>query len=425
MTHQFDGDGIEQAGGGMANQMKSEAPGSREDAGAEALIEMNEMADSAVDEDVIELTDVFSIPEEEENSILELTDLADEEILDLPHSPAAIEDDRSGGEAALHGSGQEILELGDLATEADASLQDNSPFPHPGASLVGQTPAAAAESGGFSTPVANEPSSEGDLLDFGDLDLGEPDHHADSGHGFEAEDAPEEALFLEDQEILDFDTENQEPAGAFAGDEKAAAAQTADEARGLLDLEGLAAPSEEETPEGDEFSDIFNDLDSGVSAVGESAGQPAADDEPRGLGDIGPEISAPVSHPLGPAPAASGQPAAGPPEAPAPQNMENGEEKFILGAGGIRMREKANGLLQNTAPAMAQAAAAAVEAAPKAEPLLVSPDQVEAAVERVVRDMLSDRLEAMLMEVLEKAVAKEIQRIKHALLADASGNDAC
>jgi hypothetical protein len=105
--------------------------------------------------------------------------------------------------------------------------------------------------------------------------------------------------------------------------------------------------------------------------------------------------------------------------------MENGEEKFILGAGGIRMREKANGLLQETSPAMAQAAAAAVAAAPKAESLLVSPEQVEAAVERVVRGMVSDRLEAMLMEVLEKAVAKEIQRIKHALLADASGNDTC
>lgn len=425
MTYQFDGDGIEQAGGGMANQMKSEAPGSREDAGAEALNELNEMADSAVDEDVIELTDVFSIPEEEENSILELNDVADEEILDLPHSPATIEDDLSGGEAALQGSGQEILELGDLAAEAGASLQDNSQFPHPGASLMGQRPAAAAESGGFSTPAADEPSTEGELLDFGDLDLGEPDLHAGSGHRFEAEDAPEEALFLEDQEILDFDTENQEAAGAFAGDEKAAAAETADEARGLLDLESLAAPSEEETLEGDEFSDIFNDLDSGVSAAGEPAGQPTVDDEPRERGDIGPEISAPVSHPLAPAPAASGQPAAGPPEAPAPLNMENGEEKFILGAGGIRMREKANGLLQNTSPAMAQAAAAAFEAAPKAEPLLVSPDQVEAAVERVVRGMVSDRLEAMLMEVLEKAVAKEIQRIKHALLADASGNDAC
>jgi hypothetical protein len=424
MTYQFDGDGVEQAGGGMANQMKSEAPGIREDAGEEALIELNEMADSALDEDVIELTDVFSIPEEEENSILELTDVADEEILDLPHSPATTEDDRFGGEAALQGAGQEILELGDPATEADASLQDNSQFPHPGAPLMGQAPAAAAGSGGFSTPAANEPSPEGDLLDFGDLDLGEPDLHADSGHGFEAEDAPEEALFLEDQEILDFDTENQAAAGAFAGDE-AAAAQTVDVARGLLDLEGLAAPSEEENREGDEFSDIFNDLDSGVSAAGESAGQPVADDEPRERGDIGPEISAPAAHPLGQVPAAVGQPAARAPEAPAPLNMENGEEKFILGAGGIRMREKANGLLQETSPAMAQAAAAAVAAAPKAESLLVSPEQVEAAVERVVRGLVSDRLEAMLMEVLEKAVAKEIQRIKHALLADASGNDTC
>jgi hypothetical protein len=425
MTYQFDGDGVEQAGGGMANQMKSEAPGSRENAGAKGLIELNEMADSAVDEDVIELTDVFSIPEEEENSILELTDVADEEILDLPHSRAAIEDDRSAGEAALQGSGQEILELGDLATEADASREDNSQFPHPGASLVGQAPAAAAEPGGFSTPAAKEPSSEGDLLDFGDLDLGDPDLHAGSRHGFEAQDAPEEALFLEDQEILDFDTDNQEAAGAFAADEKAAAAQTAGEARGLLDLDGLAAPSEEETLEGDEFSDIFNDLDSGVSAAGKSAGQPAADDVPPERGDIGSEISAPTAHPLGQVPAAVDQPVARAPEAPAPLNIENGEEKFILGAGGIRMREKANGLLQTTAPAMVQAAAAAVKAAPKAEPPLVSPEQVEAALERVVRGMVSDRLEAMLMEVLEKAVAKEIQRIKRTLLAGASGNDTC
>jgi hypothetical protein len=312
-----------------------------------------------------------------------------------------------------------------MATEADASLEDSSQFPHPGASFTCRTPAAAAESAGFSTPAASEPSSESELLDFGDLDLGDPDLHADSAHGFEAEDAPEEALFLEDQEILDFDTENQEAVGAFAGDEEAASAQTADEARGLLDLEGLVSPSEEETLEGDEFSDIFNDLDNGVSAAGEPAGQPAADDEPRERGDIGPEISASAAHPMGQMPAAAGGSAARAPEAPAPLNMENGEEKFILGAGGIRMREKANGLLQKISPAVAQTAAAAVAAAPNAEPLLVSPEQVEAAVERVVRGMVSDELEIMLMEVLEKAVAKEIQRIKHALLADASGNDTC
>ncbi len=102
--------------------------------------------------------------------------------------------------------------------------------------------------------------------------------------------------------------------------------------------------------------------------------------------------------------------------------MGDGEDKFILGTGGIRMREKANDSAQ-APPAAAQAVTLAAQAAPPADALMVSPAQVEAAVERVVRRMFSERIEAMLLEVLEKAVLKEIQRIKDTLLVGSSEND--
>jgi hypothetical protein len=85
------------------------------------------------------------------------------------------------------------------------------------------------------------------------------------------------------------------------------------------------------------------------------------------------------------------------------------------------MREKANGPVQQVMPVAAAVAAAPTYAA--ADASVVSAEQVEAAVERVVRRMFSDRIETMLMEVLEKAVNEEIQRVKKALLAGSPEND--
>ncbi len=46
----------------------------------------------------------------------------------------------------------------------------------------------------------------------------------------------------------------------------------------------------------------------------------------------------------------------------------------------------------------------------------VSPTQVEKAIERVVREMLSEKIEGLLVEVIEKTVSEEIKKIKEALL---------
>jgi hypothetical protein len=99
--------------------------------------------------------------------------------------------------------------------------------------------------------------------------------------------------------------------------------------------------------------------------------------------------------------------------------MGAGEEKFILGAGGISVGDKLNA----SAPTLTEAAQTidpAAQASPAVDAPMVSPAQVEAALERVVRRMFSDRIEAMLLEVLEKAVLKEIQRIKDTLLDGSS-----
>ncbi|MCP4623615.1 MAG: hypothetical protein GY850_08810 [bacterium] len=53
-------------------------------------------------------------------------------------------------------------------------------------------------------------------------------------------------------------------------------------------------------------------------------------------------------------------------------------------------------------------------------PLALSPGQVDAAIERVIREKFSDKIEDIIYEVIEKAVAKEITRLKNSLIGNHS-----
>jgi hypothetical protein len=380
MTYQFGGEEIGRAGVGMTNQMKLKELGGRESGGEESLIELNETVDPAADEDVIELTDVFSAPEGEDGGIIELTQVAAEE---------------------------EILKLAEEIPEHVASLENRTEGLEPRESLPAEVSSAAPDA--FSVLASNEAPHENDLLDFGDLDLNDADPQAVSEHGAEALGEPEEALFLEDQEMLDFS----EVAGGETQD--AAPAQTAAETHGLLDIAGFSMPPGETALEGDEFSDIFEDLGAGANTAAAPVGQPPVVDEREGREEIDREMALLAPEAPEPPLEAAGLPVAEAPEKPKSREMGDGEEKFILGAGGISMRENAKGSAQTVDPA--------AQVSPAADALMVSPAQVEAAVERVVRRMFSERIETMLLEVLEKAVLKEIQRIKDTLLDGSSEND--
>jgi len=48
----------------------------------------------------------------------------------------------------------------------------------------------------------------------------------------------------------------------------------------------------------------------------------------------------------------------------------------------------------------------------------VTPDQIEAAIERVLMKILPEKIESILVEAIEKTVAKEINKIKGAFLDD-------
>lgn len=405
MTYQFGGEEIGRAGVGMTNQMKSNELAGRENQGAEPLIELTESADSATDEDVIELTDVFSAPEGEEGGIIELTQVAAEEIPDPMGPLMSVEDDHDApieqAPAAPHHAAEDTLELAEGGPAAVVSPENQTEDPEPPQSLL-------ADAEAFSALAATEARHESELLDFGDLDLDDADPQSVSTPAGAAPGEPEEALFLEDHEMLDFSNaaggETQDAAGMGADIEGRAPAQAAAETHGLLDLEDFSTPPAETSLEGDEFSNIFDDLTAGAGVAAAPAGQPPAADRREVPEDTGrvQTAMAPEKHKSG--------------------EMGDGEEKFILGAGGIRMREKANDSAQ-APPAAAQAVTPAAQAAPPADALMVSPAQVEAAVERVVRRMFSERIEAMLLEVLEKAVLKEIQRIKDTLLVGSSEND--
>jgi hypothetical protein len=60
---------------------------------------------------------------------------------------------------------------------------------------------------------------------------------------------------------------------------------------------------------------------------------------------------------------------------------------------------------------------------PEQAPVSVTPEQVEEALERVIKKMFSEKIEGILIGVIEKAVAKEINRLKSALLEDTTSNE--
>ena len=53
----------------------------------------------------------------------------------------------------------------------------------------------------------------------------------------------------------------------------------------------------------------------------------------------------------------------------------------------------------------------------------ISHEQIEAAIERVVKEMLSDKIETLLLKIIDKEVSKEVERLKNLLLDDAAGSD--
>ena len=50
------------------------------------------------------------------------------------------------------------------------------------------------------------------------------------------------------------------------------------------------------------------------------------------------------------------------------------------------------------------------------EPISLSPDQVDEALERVIKKMYADKIDSILTEVIEKTVTKKIERLKALLL---------
>jgi hypothetical protein len=47
-------------------------------------------------------------------------------------------------------------------------------------------------------------------------------------------------------------------------------------------------------------------------------------------------------------------------------------------------------------------------------------DKIEESIERIIQEHYSEKIESMVVEVIEKAVSKEIDRLKNILLEDNS-----
>ena len=58
-----------------------------------------------------------------------------------------------------------------------------------------------------------------------------------------------------------------------------------------------------------------------------------------------------------------------------------------------------------------------------AEGIDISGEQLDAALERVVKNMFYDKIDSLLVEVIEKTVSKEIERLKKILTEEVSGDE--
>ena len=61
-----------------------------------------------------------------------------------------------------------------------------------------------------------------------------------------------------------------------------------------------------------------------------------------------------------------------------------------------------------------------ITSAPAAAPVDISPDQIEAALERIIEKKLSEKIDDLLIQAIEDAVTKEIDRIKRLLMDEIS-----
>ena len=58
-----------------------------------------------------------------------------------------------------------------------------------------------------------------------------------------------------------------------------------------------------------------------------------------------------------------------------------------------------------------------------AEGIDISGEQLDAALERVIKNMFYDKIDSILVEVIEKTVSKEIERLKRLLTEEVSGDE--
>jgi len=69
-----------------------------------------------------------------------------------------------------------------------------------------------------------------------------------------------------------------------------------------------------------------------------------------------------------------------------------------------------------------ETAAEPVDTVP-AEGIDISSEQMDAALERVIKNMFYDKIDSLLVEVIEKTVSKEIERLKKILAEEVSGDE--
>lgn len=331
------------------------------------IIELNELAESSDDEEileltdpidedgVIELTDTIVIPEPDDG-IIELTDAADDDVIDLTETAGKLPE-----------PDEEIIDLSDILEPVDSPAE-------PDDEIIDLTDPAEALS-----QDSTDISDKDDLIDLTDIS-GDEDIHPDDEPLDLTETVESEAIVIE-----------MEPEPPDDQDEREKTPDLDDQ--DLLDLEAdLLEPDEEIDIPAEDQSAFDYELENEFSkSLGSDLGSVLTVSEKAGRDE--PEAVRKTDRP-------------GVVKVQVHDNRKEGapiDFKFEskLHPGDRIIRESDEFLSKD----------------------LITKEQVGMAIEKIVREMLAEKIDLLLTEMIEKAVSSEIRKIKKALLEDIEVQD--
>jgi hypothetical protein len=392
----------------------------------EAPADLNDVAD----DDIIDLEDVATTleadmadtePDQEDEAVIDLMDVA---ALDAPAKDAVTPTaaDEEEVTADIDEADDDIIDLEDVATTLEADVADTEPE------------SDVLPSGKVEPAVEPDQEDEAviDLMDVAALDAPEEDAVTPTTADEEEvtagiDETDDDIIDLEDvATTLEADMADTEPeSGELPADEAEPLTEADQEDEAVIDLMDVAAldaPEEDAlAPSAADEEEVTADIDeTDVDQAGviDLTDIEASESDKEEFADLQSRAEAMLTEASG----STVEPA------PDPIDEETPEEAAETAGpdADFGVLDENDDLVEPEP--VAQPAASVppfspetMPESPAAEPIRPTDQQVDAALERVIEKIYSEKIEQMMIQTIEKTVRREIEKIKTALLEDSDG----